>query len=99
MAGLGYYVPGARAGIDIEFLPELEGYIWIFPRCGHLSVGICGKGQPAATLRQRLESYLTRKGFAWQGAAFYSHLLPSLEPARGKHNRVAGGGWVAEVNA
>ena len=26
---------------------SLEGYIWIFPRCGHLSVGICGKGEPA----------------------------------------------------
>ena len=99
MAALGYYVPGERAGIDIEFLPELEGYIWIFPRCGHLSVGICGKGQPAATLRQRLESYLTRKGIAWQGAAFYSHLLPSLETAAWKHNRVAGDGWMAVGDA
>ena len=99
MAALGYYVPGERAGIDIEFLPELEGYIWIFPRCGHLSVGICGKGQPAATLRQRLETYLTRKGIAWQGAAFYSHLLPSLETAAWKHNRVAGDGWMAVGDA
>ena len=47
MTALGYYVPGAQDRIDIQFLPKLEGYIWVFPRCGHLSVGICGKGEPA----------------------------------------------------
>ena len=44
MTALGYYVPGDQARIDIQFLPGLEGYIWVFPRCGHLSVGIAGKG-------------------------------------------------------
>ena len=44
MSALGYYVPASRDEIDIQFLPQLEGYIWVFPRCGHLSVGICGKG-------------------------------------------------------
>jgi flavin-dependent dehydrogenase len=56
MAALGYYVPGEREQIDIQFLPNLEGYIWVFPRCGHLSVGICGKGEPAVVLRKRLEN-------------------------------------------
>ena len=51
MSALGYYVPGDRHQIDIQFLPKLDGYIWVFPRCGHLSVGICGKGEPAAALR------------------------------------------------
>ena len=40
MSTLGYYVVGDQAQIDIQFLPHLEGYIWVFPRCGHLSVGI-----------------------------------------------------------
>ena len=30
MAALGYYVPDEREQIDIQFLPKLEGYIWIF---------------------------------------------------------------------
>jgi flavin-dependent dehydrogenase len=42
MSALGYYVPGNRERIDIQFLPKLEGYIWVFPRCGHMSVGLCG---------------------------------------------------------
>ena len=61
MAALGYYVPGDQARIDLKFLPGLEGYIWIFPRCGHLSVGICGKGEPAAALRARLERFMAER--------------------------------------
>ena len=99
MSALGYYVPGDQAQIDIQFLPQLEGYIWIFPRCGHLSVGICGKGEPAASLRKRLEIYMAQKGISWKGAAFYSHLLPSLETPAWKKNRVSGDGWLAVGDA
>jgi geranylgeranyl reductase family protein len=99
MSALGYYVPGDQNRIDIQFLPRLEGYIWVFPRCGHLSVGICGKGEPASSLRKRLEQYLTQRGIAWKGATFYSHLLPSLGAASWKKNRVAGEGWMAVGDA
>ena len=99
MAALGYYVPGDQTRIDIQFLPRLEGYIWVFPRCGHLSVGICGKGEPASSLRKRLEQYLTERGIAWKGAAFYSHLLPSLSAASWEKNRVSGEGWMAVGDA
>ena len=99
MSALGYYVPGDQERIDIQFLPRLEGYIWIFPRCGHLSVGICGKGEPAASLRKRLEEFMTRRGIEWKGAAFYSHLLPSLATHSWKRNRIAGDGWMAVGDA
>ena len=99
MSALGYYIPGDQAQIDIQFLSELEGYIWMFPRCGHLSVGICGKGEPALSLRRRLETYLTERGIQWKGAPFYSHLLPSLETPSWKQNRVSGDGWMAVGDA
>jgi geranylgeranyl reductase family protein len=99
MSALGYYVPGEQQQIDIQFLPGLEGYIWVFPRCGHLSVGICGKGEPASSLRRRLEAYMAGKGISWQGASFYSHLLPSLDTPSWKQNRVAGEGWMAVGDA
>lgn len=95
MSALGYYIPCERDRIDIQFLPQLEGYIWVFPRCGHLSVGICGKGEPASALRARLERYMGEQGLSRQGAAFYSHLLPCLETQAWKRNRVAGDGWAA----
>jgi flavin-dependent dehydrogenase len=99
MSALGYYVAGDQQRIDIQFLDGLEGYIWIFPRCGHLSVGICGKGEPASGLRRRLESFLTERGIVWKGASFYSHLLPSLASGSWRNNRVAGEGWMAVGDA
>ena len=99
MYALGYYVPSQQDHIDIQFLSNLEGYIWVFPRCGHLSVGICGKGEPASALRARLEQYMNEKGISYQGAAFYGHMLPSLESPGWKKNRVAGDGWLAVGDA
>jgi flavin-dependent dehydrogenase len=99
MSALGYYIPGDRDRIDIQFLPRLEGYIWIFPRCGHLSVGICGKGEPASALRARLERYMEEQGLSKDGATFYSHLLPCLDTPAWKRNRVSGDGWLATGDA
>lgn len=95
MSALGYYVPAAQDHIDIQFLPKLEGYIWVFPRCGHLSVGICGKGEPAQALRIRLENYMAERSIPVKGAKFYSHMLPSLESSGWRKNRVSGDGWLA----
>jgi len=99
MYALGYYVPSLQDHIDIQFLPNLEGYIWVFPRCGHLSVGICGKGESAQSLRGRLERYMNEKGISYKGASFYGHMLPSLESPGWKKNRVAGEGWMAVGDA
>ncbi len=99
MYALGYYVPSTQDHIDIQFLRNLEGYIWVFPRCGHLSVGICGKGEPAQVLRARLETYMREKNISCKDATFYAHMLPSLEGASWKRNRVAGDGWMAVGDA
>ncbi len=99
MYALGYYVPSQQDHIDIQFLSNLEGYIWVFPRCGHLSVGICGKGESAQSLRARLERYMDEKGISYKGAAFYGHMLPSLETSGWRKNRVAGDGWMAVGDA
>ena len=99
MAALGYYVPAEQKRIDIQFLQGLEGYIWVFPRCGHLSVGICGKGEPAQSLRARLETYMDEHSISRKDAQFYSHMLPSLELPGWKKNRMAGPGWLAVGDA
>ena len=99
MTALGYFVPCDQAHIDIQFLPDLEGYIWVFPRCGHLSVGICGKGFSAQTLRKMLERYMAEKGLSTKEATFYGHMLPSLEKPNWKVNRLQGEGWAAVGDA
>ncbi len=95
MLALGYYVPSNQVHIDIQFLKDLEGYIWVFPRSGHLSVGICGKGESAQHLRSRLERYMEQNGIPIKDSRFYAHMLPSLEKQSWRDNRVAGEGWLA----
>ena len=99
MVALGYFVPGEQAHIDLEFFAGFEGYIWIFPRNGHLSVGICGKGESAQLLRVRLEKYMAEKDLSLAGATFYGHVLPSLQKPAWKTNRVSGKGWIAVGDA
>ena len=99
MYALGYWVPSDQAHIDIQFLPNLEGYIWVFPRAGHLSVGICGKSESAQCLRARLERYMDEKGFSRKEAKFYGHMLPALESRGWRNNRLSGDGWIAVGDA
>lgn len=99
MRALGYYVPAQQDHIEIRFLRQLEGYIWVFPRCGHLSVGICGKGVPAPTLRARLEAFMLERQIPAQGASFFSHLLPALGASGWRNNRLSGPGWLAVGDA
>ena len=99
MVALGYFVPGEQSHIDLEFFAGFEGYIWIFPRHGHLSVGICGKGESAQMLRARLEKYMAERALSLSGATFYGHVLPSLQKPAWKTNRVSGKGWLAVGDA
>jgi flavin-dependent dehydrogenase len=99
MTALGYYVPRVQGHIDIEFFSKFEGYVWVFPRADHLSVGIGGRGEPAKVMRARLERYMDARGISREGAAFYAHMLPSLDAGSWKKNRLAGEGWVAAGDA
>ncbi|MFB3828077.1 MAG: FAD-dependent oxidoreductase [Bryobacteraceae bacterium] len=94
LRALGYYAPGDQAHIDVQFFPGFEGYIWVFPRCGHVSAGICGRGETAQALRWKLEAYMDARGISRRGAVFYSHLLPVFAPGE-----IAGPGWLAVGDA
>lgn len=99
MLAMGYYIPGKLESVVIRFFPWLQGYVWLFPRGDHISAGICGKRSDRRNLRKALEDYLDESDIAWRGAAFYAHLLPSLESAHWRGNRLAGEGWMAAGDA
>jgi geranylgeranyl reductase family protein len=99
MSALGYFIPATQEHVDLRFFPDFEGYIWVFPRDGHLSAGIAGKGKPAQELRSMLERYLRERGIPLEGATFYGHVIPSLGKSRWESNRVAGDGWLAVGDA
>ncbi len=95
---LGYFVPTDQEHIDIQFLPNFEGYIWVFPRCGHLSVGICGKTN-SAHMRALLEQYMDEHDISRKDATLFAHVLPLLERRAWPNNRIAGDGWMAVGDA
>jgi geranylgeranyl reductase family protein len=99
MTALGYFVPRTHRHIDIEFFKNFEGYVWVFPRTDHLSVGICGKGESASAMRRRLERYMDQRGISRVGATYYGHMLPSLDASSWQKNRLAGEGWLAAGDA
>ena len=92
---MGYYIPGTGRTVRIKFVPGLHGYIWVFPRADHFSVGICGRmqGRNSADLRAILEQYIPEFGLSLDGAQFYAHLIPSLTKNALRKAAIAGDGW------
>jgi flavin-dependent dehydrogenase len=97
MVTAGYFIPGRTSLMQIQFLKNITGYIWVFPRADHVSAGIAGKMGEISTgeLRRALEKWLTENSFSWdgEGAQFYSHILPSFRPQTFETLKVSGDGW------
>jgi flavin-dependent dehydrogenase len=95
MLTLGYYLPIACEVLRVQFYENFEGYAWAFPRPDHVSVGICGKAaeEPMAGLRDRLEAFMRKHGYAPDPQRIFSHLLPSLSVESWDGLRLAGQGW------
>ncbi|MDP9147524.1 MAG: NAD(P)/FAD-dependent oxidoreductase [Acidobacteriota bacterium] len=91
----GYFVPQTADAITIKFLPQFEGYIWSFPRCDHLSVGICGSMETHTSpqLREHLNTFVAKHKIPTQGAKFYSHVLPSPQEHTLSKRAVLGKNW------
>ncbi|MBI3670476.1 MAG: NAD(P)/FAD-dependent oxidoreductase [Acidobacteria bacterium] len=92
---LGYFVPAHADAIQVKFLRRFEGYLWSFPRCDHLSVGICGSmaRHTSQELRGHLHDFLREEHIDTAGARLYSHVLPSPQPQTLRTRRVVGKNW------
>ena len=95
MIAAGYYIPGSHDKVQIQFVKDLEGYIWVFPRADHFSTGICGRmgGASSRELRALLERSLSELGLEFKGAPFYAHIIPSLSSGTLQMRRLAGKRW------
>src|SRR6202040_2758892 len=91
----GYFVPQTADSICVKFLRRFEGYIWSFPRCDHLSVGICGSmaRHTSQELRRHLHAFMDEEKITKEGARFYSHVLPSSQKKTLSARRVVGPNW------
>jgi flavin-dependent dehydrogenase len=83
--------------IVIELAADPPGYLWSFPRPGHLAVGICAQADAGATagdLRSRTARWIDRLGLADNARLEpYSWPIPSLSAAAFRSLTVAGTEW------
>jgi geranylgeranyl reductase family protein len=80
----GYFVDGVTSDqIVIELTATPPGYIWSFPRPGHLAIGICAQADSRVTskaLRRRTEDWIAATQLAESAALrAYSWPIPSLD--------------------
>ena len=94
----GFFAHGVTSDqILIELAADPPGYLWSFPRPGHLAIGICAQadaGVTATRLRSMAADWIARTGIA-DGARLepYSWPIPSLPPADFESLQPAGPGW------
>jgi geranylgeranyl reductase family protein len=100
----GYFAHGVTSDeIVIELTGDPPGYIWSFPRPGHLAIGICAQadaGINAAALRARTASWIAATGIA-AGATLeaYSWPIPSLSARGFDALELAGPRWAVVGDA
>jgi flavin-dependent dehydrogenase len=92
---LGYYIPAEQELMKIKFVKGLQGYVWSFPRPGHLSVGICASmaRHTMHELRDLLGAFTREEKLDLANATLYSHLLPSPRAETLRDRPVAGANW------
>jgi geranylgeranyl diphosphate/geranylgeranyl-bacteriochlorophyllide a reductase len=94
----GSYVDGVHASeIVIGFIDEPCGYLWSFPRPGHLAVGACAQADETtpAEMHAVTDSWLDRyPPAAGRKRQRYSWPIPSLDAKDLDAERAAGDGWM-----
>jgi geranylgeranyl reductase family protein len=95
----GFFAHGVSSDeIVIELIADPPGYIWSFPRPGHLAIGICAQADEAVTaaaLRARAADWIRAAAVA-PGARFepYSWPIPSLSVRDFEGLETTGEGWL-----
>lgn len=77
----------ARADLDFNVLPR--GYGWVFPKAGHLSVGVFTLDTHCPAIRRHFNAYLEKKGLTARArqTQVRGHLIPLGPPTRRLHTR------------
>jgi flavin-dependent dehydrogenase len=98
---LGYYIPADENLLKVKFVCGLEGYLWSFPRLGHLSVGICASmaKHAAKELRALLDGFVRQEKLDTSRSQFYSHVLPSPRWQTLRDRQVVGANWALAGDA
>lgn len=108
---LGWNVKDAEppTRVDVKYLDELSGYLWLFPRTDHISYGIASgyRETTPAELKARLIDYIagldnqlaqelkSANGTSTARASFYAAMIPALDVSSWDHLKASDAekGW------
>jgi geranylgeranyl reductase family protein len=94
----GSYVDGVdTTEIVIGFVDSPRGYLWSFPRPGHLAVGTCAQADETTTTEMQAVTDRWLDGYApaaGRPRRRYAWPIPSLEPRDLDVEQPAGDGWM-----
>lgn len=93
----GWFARG-DAEMVVRFLPGIAGYLWLFPRAGHVGVGIGAPlGSPPTRELLALLEREVRKAFPAmardEGTPYYAHTIPSPGTDEATLREIAGERW------
>jgi len=100
----GFFAHGVTSTeIVIAFVADPPGYIWSFPRPGHLAIGICAEataGHTSEALRARTAEWIRATGIS-RGARLepYAWPIPSLAVRDANELTVSGSRWLLAGDA
>ena len=93
---VGWFTRGT-APMLVRFAPDLQGYLWLFPRPDHVGVGITAPlaSVPTRQLLGRLEAEVARHfpALADDEAGRYAHTIPAPSADPGSILEIAGPRW------
>jgi menaquinone-9 beta-reductase len=100
----GFFAHGVTSTeIVIAFVADPPGYIWSFPRPGHLAIGICAEGTAGHTssaLRARTGEWIRATGIARSARLEpYAWPIPSLAVRDANELTVSGTRWLLAGDA
>jgi len=95
------YLPVRRESIELRFVRGALGYLWVFPRRDHVSLGIASRigYQFRRSLSRSLTSYARLEFRHYEPLVIRRALIPCLSPEKWADWRVTGQDWALAGDA
>ena len=92
----GYFVRGLeKEDMTIKFLFHRIGYIWVFPRAGHTSLGIgCAEISRSHGLEKELDTFIEQHYPHAKKISRWSALIPNVKSSKAFRIPLAGPNWM-----
>jgi geranylgeranyl reductase family protein len=91
----GYFAKGLEKEITLmKFLKNRKGYLWVFPRGDHTSIGVCAELQNSKGLKKELDNFIHEYYSKIKILSQFAALIPSAKDRDFFQNSCTGRDWI-----